>query len=63
VHNHAITAVGYGYDTVGGEKVEYYIVKNSWGPGWGEEGYVRIAAVDGKGICGVQTNPTQPTTN
>jgi C1A family cysteine protease len=59
-HNHAITAVGYGSDTINGETVEYYIVKNSWGPGWGEDGYVRIAAVAGKGICGVQTNPTQP---
>lgn len=53
-HNHAIAAVGYGKkgDT------EYYIVKNSWGESWGEKGYVRIAAVAGPGICGVQTNPT-----
>jgi len=49
-HNHAITAVGFGV-SVGG--IEYYIVKNSWGPGWGEEGYVRIGVVAGKGICGV----------
>jgi len=62
-HNHAITAIGYGSTSINGETVEYYIVKNSWGPGWGEEGYVRIGAVAGEGICGVQTNPTQPTTN
>jgi C1A family cysteine protease len=54
VHNHAIAAVGYGMEG----STEYYIVKNSWGEGWGENGYVRIAAVPGKGICGVQTNPT-----
>jgi C1A family cysteine protease len=52
-HNHAITAIGYGSSTVNGEEVEYYIVKNSWGPTWGEDGYVRIAAVAGEGICGV----------
>jgi len=63
VHNHAIAAVGYGHSEVNGEDIEYYIVKNSWGTGWGENGYVRIAAVAGKGICGVQTNPTQPTTD
>lgn len=58
-HNHAILAVGYGVE--GG--IPYYIVKNSWGTGWGEEGYVRIGQKEGPGICGVQTNPTKPTTN
>jgi len=32
----------------------YYIVKNSWGTGWGEAGYARIAAKDGAGVCGIQ---------
>jgi len=49
--DHAVTAVGYGVDKDAGE---YYIVKNSWGADWGESGYVRIGAVDGKGICGIQ---------
>lgn len=34
---HAILIVG--YDDVG----QYFIVKNSWGSGWGESGYFRIA--------------------
>ena len=35
-HNHAITAVGYGSQTIDGKVVDYFIMKNSWGPSWGE---------------------------
>lgn len=48
--DHALLAVGYGTD----RGIDYYLVKNSWGPKWGEQGYVRIAADgDGYGICGI----------
>lgn len=57
--DHGVLAVGYGVD--GTRKIEYYIVKNSWGSSWGMKGYVNIAAVDGPGICGIQTGPVYPT--
>jgi len=58
--NHAVTAVGYGND--GGD--EYVIVRNSWGAGWGENGYIRIAInEDGTGVCGVLADSNRPTTD
>lgn len=57
--DHAVAAVGYG--SQGGQ--DYYIVRNSWGPSWGDKGYIKIAAVPGSGICGIQMQSVIPTTN
>ena len=49
--NHGVTAVGYGAD----QGQNYYIVRNSWGSGWGEEGYIRMSrdVQTSTGICGI----------
>lgn len=49
--NHGVTAVGYG--TEGSQN--FYIVRNSWGAGWGESGYIRMSrdVQTDTGICGI----------
>jgi len=54
--DHAVAAVGYGTEN----GTDYYIVRNSWGASWGDAGYIKIAAVDGAGICGIQMESLYP---
>lgn len=54
--DHAVAAVGYGTE----DGQDYYIVRNSWGASWGDKGYIKIAAVDGAGICGIQMESLYP---
>ena len=51
--DHAIAAVGYGTTEDG---IDYYLVRNSWGAGWGDNGYIKIgrSGEDSWGICGIQ---------
>ena len=42
--NHAVVLVGYGHDD--DSDADYFILKNTWGTGWGEQGYMRVNATE-----------------
>ena len=58
--DHGVLVVGYGAETDG---TMYWLVKNSWGPKWGDQGYVKIERTDktfDAGICGIALQPSFP---
>lgn len=54
--NHGVLIVGYG-TTHGGE--DYWLIKNSWGSEWGQEGYFRLAR-NANNMCGVTAEASYP---
>ena len=47
--DHAVSLIGFGAE----EGVEYWTLRNSWGPAWGEDGYFRVQRKrDGSGVLG-----------
>jgi len=56
--DHGVLLIGYGTEN----GTDYWLLKNSWGTGWGDKGLFKIirSTVKGKGICGLQSEPSYP---
>jgi cathepsin L len=51
--DHGVLAVGYGTDL--DTQAPYFLVKNSWGPTWGDEGFVKLGrhSANKFGMCAI----------
>jgi cathepsin L len=52
--DHGVILVGYGTE----KDIDYWVVRNSWGKEWGEDGYIRISR--GKNACGISNSVIYP---
>ena len=61
--NHAVTIVGHGTDVSNAACKNYWLIKNSWGTDWGEDGFMRVCREDDNvpdGTCNVRYEAILP---
>lgn len=61
--DHGVLLVGWGeVENNDNGVIKYWKVKNSWGPTWGDNGYILLARdiVDNRGQCGIAMTPSYP---
>jgi len=56
--NHGVQLVGYGSDFSPMGVYDYWLVRNSWGSSWGEDGYIKLLRTS---ECGVNSTPMDGT--
>jgi len=56
--NHGVQLVGYGSEFSPLGVYDYWLVRNSWGPSWGEDGYIKLQRTS---QCGVNSTPMDGT--
>ena len=55
--NHAVVVSAF-HSSTGASDKAYYLVRNSWGPSWGESGHIKLA--HGVNICNITRRPCIP---
>ena len=64
--NHAVIVTGWGESRVNGELMKFWVLKNSFGEGWGERGYFKLERgghsldEEGFGTCGMYFESVYP---